>query len=46
MLVSFLHANADMFAWKPADMTGVPREKIENSLNVSSTAKLIKQKLQ
>ena len=26
-------------------MPGVPREKIEHSLNVSSTAKLIKQKL-
>ena len=45
MLVSFLHANADMFAWKPVDMPGVPREKIEHSLNVSLTAKPIKQKL-
>ena len=34
-----------MFAWKPADMPGVPREKIEHSLNISSTAKPIKQKL-
>ena len=45
MLVSFLCANADVFAWKPADMTGVQREKIEHSLNVSPTAKPIKQKL-
>jgi len=45
MLVSFLCANADVFAWKPADMPGVPREKIEHSLNVSPTAKPIKQKL-
>ena len=45
MLVSFLRANADMFAWKPTDMPGVPREKIEHSLNVSPTAKPIKQKL-
>ena len=45
MLVSFLRANADMFAWEPADMPGVPREKIEHSLNVSPTAKPIKQKL-
>ena len=44
-LVSFLCANADVFAWKPADMPGVPREKIEHSLNVSPTAKPIKQKL-
>ena len=34
-----------MFAWKPADMRGVPWEKIEHSLNVSPTAKPIKQKL-
>ena len=45
MLVSFLHANTNVFAWKPIDMPGVPREKIEHSLNVSSTAKPIKQKL-
>ena len=44
-LVSFLCSNADMFAWKPIDMPGVPREKIEHSLNVSPTAKPIKQKL-
>nr|CAE02097.1 OSJNBa0020I02.4 [Oryza sativa Japonica Group] len=25
-LVSFLRANADVFAWRPADMPGVPRE--------------------
>ena len=45
MLVSFLRANADVFAWKLADMLGVPREKIKHSLNVSLTAKPIKQKL-
>ena len=46
MLVSFLCANTDVFAWKPANMLGLPREKIEHSLNVSPTAKPIKQKLQ
>ena len=35
----------DVFAWKPIDMSGVPQEKIEHSLNVSSTTKPIKQKL-
>ena len=34
-----------MFAWKPTDMPGVSREKIEHSLNVLPTAKPIKQKL-
>ena len=45
MLISFLHANIDVFAWKPIDMPRVPWEKIEHSLNVSPTAKPIKQKL-
>ena len=34
-----------VFAWKPADMPGVPRNLIEHSLNVSKTARPIKQKL-
>jgi hypothetical protein len=34
-----------MFAWKPADMPGVPRNLIEHSLNISKTARPIKQKL-
>jgi hypothetical protein len=46
MLVSFLREHVDVFAWKPADMSGVPRELIEHSLNVSLTTKSIKQKLQ
>jgi hypothetical protein len=35
-----------VFAWKPADMPGVPRELIEHSLDISKTATPIKQKLQ
>jgi hypothetical protein len=31
-----------MFAWKLADMPGVPQELIEHSLDVSKTAKPIK----
>jgi hypothetical protein len=34
-----------VFAWKPADMPGVPRELIEYSLDVLKTTKPIKQKL-
>jgi hypothetical protein len=44
-LVSFLWANRDIFAWKPADMPGVPRELIEHSLNVHPKAVLKKQRL-
>ena len=46
MLISFLHANVDVLAWKPTNMPRVPRELIEHSLHVSPTAKPIKQKLQ
>jgi hypothetical protein len=44
-LTSFLQYNADIFAWTPSDMPGVPRELAEHSLDVSKTAKPIKQKL-
>jgi hypothetical protein len=37
-LISFLRANRDIFAWKPADMPGVPRNLIEHSLNVDPKA--------
>jgi hypothetical protein len=42
VLVCFLREHIDVFAWKPADMTGIPQELIEHSLNVSMIAKLIK----
>nr|ABA99910.2 retrotransposon protein, putative, unclassified [Oryza sativa Japonica Group] len=38
-LVSFLRANADVFAWRPADMPGVPREVIEHRLAVRPGAR-------
>jgi hypothetical protein len=44
-LVSFLRANRDIFAWKQADMPGVPRELIEHSLNVHAQAVPKKQRL-
>jgi hypothetical protein len=44
-LISFLRNHIDIFTWKPTDMLGVPRELIEHFLNVSATAKPIKQKL-
>jgi hypothetical protein len=45
MLVNFLRANTDVFAWKPVDMPRVQWELIKHSLNISAIAKLIKQKL-
>nr|AAT77064.1 retrotransposon protein, putative, unclassified [Oryza sativa Japonica Group] len=44
-LVSFLRANADVFAWRPADMPGVPREVIEHRLAVRSGARPVWQKV-
>nr|AAP03396.1 putative GAG-POL precursor [Oryza sativa Japonica Group]AAR87204.1 putative GAG-POL precursor [Oryza sativa Japonica Group]ABF98135.1 retrotransposon protein, putative, unclassified [Oryza sativa Japonica Group] len=44
-LVSFLRANADVFAWRPADMPGVPREVIEHRLAVRSGARPVRQKV-
>jgi hypothetical protein len=38
MLINFLRANRNIFAWKPANMPGVPRELIEHFLNVDRKA--------
>ena len=40
-----LRANRDVFAWKPVDMLGVPKELTEHSLNVNPTATPKKQHL-
>jgi hypothetical protein len=45
VLLSFLRKHIDIFAWKPADMPSTPRELIKHSLNISATAKPVKQKL-
>jgi hypothetical protein len=37
VLVDFLRANADIFAWSPSDMPGIPREVIEHSLDILPT---------
>jgi len=45
MLVDFLRANVDMFAWSPSDMPGIPREVDEHSLEIRADSKLVKQRL-
>jgi hypothetical protein len=37
VLVDFLRANADIFAWSPSDMPGIPREVAEHSLDIYLT---------
>jgi hypothetical protein len=34
VLVDFLLANANIFAWSPSDMPGIPREAAEHSLDI------------
>ena len=43
MLIEFIHENRDIFAWKPSDMPGVPRELAEHTLNIDPKFKPVKQ---
>ena len=45
MLIDFLHANRDIFAWRPSDMQGILREVIEHALKIRSGSKPVKQRL-
>ncbi|GKE03811.1 hypothetical protein Tco_1395829, partial [Tanacetum coccineum] len=39
-----LRRNLDIFSWKPADMTGVPRHIAEHSLNIRERCLPVRQK--
>ena len=43
MLVDFLRANAEVFAWSPSDMPGIPRNVAEHSLDIRAGARPVKQ---
>ena len=43
--MEFIRGNRDVFAWKPSDMPGVPRELAEHSLHVNPNAGPVKQGL-
>jgi hypothetical protein len=45
MLVDFLCANADIFAWSPSDMPGIPREVAEHSLDILPHSRAVQQRL-
>ena len=45
MLVDFLRANADIFAWSPSDMPGIPREVAEHALDIQAGSRLVKPRL-
>ena len=42
-LIEFMRENRDIFAWNRSDMPGVPRELVENTLNIDPKFKLVKQ---
>jgi hypothetical protein len=37
--------NLDVFAWKPSNMKGIPREVAEHKLNIKPGSKPVKQRL-
>jgi hypothetical protein len=45
VLVDFLRANADIFAWSPSDMPGIPREVSEHSLDILPHSRAVQQRL-
>jgi hypothetical protein len=45
VLVDFLHANTDIFAWSPSDMPGIPREVAEHSLDILPHSRAVQQRL-
>jgi hypothetical protein len=45
VLVDFLRANADVFAWSPSDMPDIPRDVDEHLLDIRARARPVKQPL-
>jgi hypothetical protein len=45
VLVEFLRANVEVFAWSPSDMPGIPRDVAEHSLDIRARARPVKQPL-
>jgi hypothetical protein len=45
VLIDFLRANADIFAWSPSDMPGIPSEVAEHSLDILPHSRAVEQRL-
>jgi hypothetical protein len=45
VLVDFLRANVEVFAWSPSDIPGIPRDVTEHSLDIQAGARPVKQRL-
>jgi hypothetical protein len=42
--ITFLRANVDVFAWKPSQILGIPREVIEHHLKIYPDARPVQQR--
>jgi hypothetical protein len=45
VLVDFLRANTDIFVWSHSDMSGIPREVAEHSLDIQPQSRAVQQRL-
>jgi hypothetical protein len=45
VLVDFLRANVDIFAWSPSNIPGIPREVTEHALEIRVGSRPMKQRL-
>jgi hypothetical protein len=45
VLIDFLRANADIFAWSPSDMPGIPREVAGHSLDILPHSRAAQERL-
>jgi hypothetical protein len=45
VLVDFLRANTEIFAWSPSDMPGIPRDVAEHSLDILPHSRDVQQQL-
>jgi hypothetical protein len=43
VVIDFLHANTNIFAWSPSDMPGIPREVAEHSLDILPHSRVVQQ---
>jgi hypothetical protein len=43
VLVDFLRANTNIFAWSPSDMPGIPREVVEHLLDIIPHSRAVQQ---
>jgi hypothetical protein len=43
MHIDFLRANVEVFAWSHSDMSGIPREVVEHSLDIRANSRPVRE---